>query len=145
MMLVIYGVKCGVPEQQVKKDALALIPEFTAIKPEDPFTKDDVRSAMDCYDDRYATFPIRDISKLSGIQIPRNKRNGRTQVAHCKLMRLIRDEINGHKDTWMNKDGRPQKKEIVAAWREKNPSGRKIDCERETGLSRHTVLKWWNG
>ena len=21
---------------------------------------------------------------------------------------------------------------------------RKIDCERETGLSRHTVLKWWD-
>lgn len=28
-------------------------------------------------------------------------------------------------------------------WRLTHPDGRKIDCERETGLSRHTVLKHW--
>ena len=26
----------------------------------------------------------------------------------------------------------------------KNPNGKKIDCEKETGISRPTVLKWWN-
>ena len=26
----------------------------------------------------------------------------------------------------------------------KNPKGRKIDCVRETGLSKPTVLKWWS-
>ncbi len=31
----------------------------------------------------------------------------------------------------------------VQNWRQQHPDGRKIDCERETGLSRHTVLKWW--
>lgn len=150
MMLVIYGVKCGVPEEQVKKDAMALIPEFTAIKPEEPFTKTDVRSAMDCYDDRYATFPIRDIAKLSGIPIPRNKRNGRPQKLHlagARAIQKVNDEFRG--TNWREGNGRPKgsgtKKEIVAAWREKHPEGRKIDCERETGLSRPTVLKWWNG
>ena len=127
---------------------MALIPEFTAIKPEEPFTKTDVRSAMDCYDDRYATFPIRDIAKLSGIPIQKNKRNGRKQSVHVGMMRVIQGFLDPD-GAWRNKDGRPKgsgtKKEIVAAWREKNPEGRKIDCERETGLSRHTVLKWWNG
>lgn len=148
MMLVIYGVKCGVPEEQVKKDAMALIPEFTAIKPEDPFTRDDVRSAMDCYDDRYATFPIRDIAKLSGIPIQKNKRNGRKQVVHMGLISTMRDFLHPN-GSWREGNGRPKgsgtKKEIVAAWREKHPEGRKIDCERETGLSRPTVLKWWDG
>jgi len=45
--------------------------------------------------------------------------------------------------TWRNKDGRPMKQDIVAAWQLAHPDGKKIDCERETGLSRHTVLKWW--
>lgn len=71
-----------------------------------------------------------------------NKRNGRTQEAHLKMARLIRDEINGNKD-WQNKEGAPTKKDIVQEWRKMNPNGKKIECERETGLSRHTVLKWW--
>ena len=25
----------------------------------------------------------------------------------------------------------------------RNPLGKKIECEKQTGLSRHTVLKWW--
>ena len=36
------------------------------------------------------------------------------------------------------------KKEMVLRWRRFNPEGRKIDCQRETGLSKPTVLKWWN-
>ena len=31
----------------------------------------------------------------------------------------------------------------VVEWRQLHPDGKKIECERETGLSRHTVLKWW--
>ena len=39
--------------------------------------------------------------------------------------------------------GRPDKAKIVQEWRKNNPDSRKIDCEKDTGLSRHTVLKWW--
>lgn len=35
-------------------------------------------------------------------------------------------------------------KQIIKDWREQHPNGRKVDCEKETGLSRPTVLKWWN-
>ncbi len=45
------------------------------------------------------------------------------------------------------KEGRPkgsgEKSKIVEEWKQQHPDGKKIDCERETGLSRHTVLKWW--
>lgn len=32
----------------------------------------------------------------------------------------------------------------VPKWRESHPLGTKADCERDTGMSRHTVLKWWS-
>ena len=58
-------------------------------------------------------------------------------------MNFVRDEINGNKD-WRNKDGAPLKRDLVLEWRKANPDGRKIDCHRETGLSRMTIDKWWD-
>lgn len=34
--------------------------------------------------------------------------------------------------------------EIVKDWKTKNPNSRKIECNRETGLSRPTIDKYWN-
>ena len=58
-------------------------------------------------------------------------------------MNAIRD-IEHPDGTWRNKEGRPDKEKIVEEWRNAHPDGKKIDCERETGLSRPTVLKWWD-
>lgn len=44
---------------------------------------------------------------------------------------------------WRNKDGRPDKKEIIKKWREKNPTGKKIDCHRDTKIDPKTIRKWW--
>lgn len=45
-------------------------------------------------------------------------------------------------------EGRPKgsgtKQAIIQAWRKNNPGGKKIDCHRETGLSRPTIDKWWD-
>lgn len=35
------------------------------------------------------------------------------------------------------------KKHIIIEWRQKNPNGSKLRCEKETGISRMTVYKWW--
>lgn len=40
--------------------------------------------------------------------------------------------------------GRPSKAHLVKEWRQNNPSGTKIQCERETGISRPTILKHWD-
>lgn len=146
MCLAIYGVKCDVPFEKVQKDAYKLIPFMNSLNPQEPFTKHDVDVALECYDERYCTFPRKDISKISGIHIEPNKRNGRTQADHVKLMNFIRDELNGNKD-WRNKDGRPAgtgtAEEKVLQWRKKNPQGKKAACIKETGLSKPTVYKWW--
>lgn len=37
------------------------------------------------------------------------------------------------------------RQEIIRQWRVSNPNGKKIDCEKETGISRPTILKYWDG
>ena len=143
MCLAIYGVKSGVSEEQVKKDALELLPFLNNLSETEPFTKNDINSALDCFDERYITFPIKDISKLSGIVIEKNKRNGRKQVVHLGRARALQnfDDPDGE---WRNKEGRPTVEKIVREWQENNPKGTKAECIRQTGLSKPTVYKWWN-
>lgn len=148
MCLAIYAAKCNISAEELKKDALDFVPYLNGINEASPFTKEDVKSALECFDRKYCTFPIMDIEKISGIPIKRNKRNGQKQKDHLEEARAIRDiRMRRQGRDWRNKDGRPKcsgtKAQLVHEWRFAHPVGRKIDCERETGLSRPTVLKWW--
>lgn len=149
MVLAIYAAKCDVEEKKVKEDAESLIPYLNSLNPKEPFTQNDVRVALECYDKRYCTFPITDIVKLTQIEIKRNKRNYRSQEIHLEIARATRDinqRINGTK--WTDKNGRPkgsgEKKEIVAQWKHDNPNGSKYRCQKDTGLSKNTIKKWWD-
>lgn len=144
MVLSIYAIKCDIGREELERDAYALIPFLNNLDDKNPFTEDDVRSALECYDESYNTFPLKDIEKITAIRIERNKRNYRTQEQHlagARAIQEINDRFNG--TNWREGNGRKSKKDIVEEWRSVHPSGRKIDCERDTGLSRHTVLKWW--
>lgn len=142
MCLCIYGVKLDVPEKKVRADAMALLPYLNDINPEEPFTKEDIKSALECYDDRYATFPRKDLQSLSGIEIPPNKRNYRKRADHVKLMNAMKQLKKQFGEEV--KEGRPTAEEIVKEWQRNNPGKKKVDCIRETGLSKPTVYKWWN-
>lgn len=142
MCLAIYGIKCRKDYEEVRQDALSLIPFLNAINPDEPFTEEDCKAALECYDLRYCTFPIKDIVKISGIPIEKNKRNGRKQAVHLSRVRVLQDFDDPDRN-WINKDGRPKKENIVQQWQADNPDGRKIDCIRATGLSKPTVYKWW--
>lgn len=141
--LVVYAAKCGVPLEEVEHDALSLLEEFNKINPEAPFTEDDVFAALKAYDEEHKSFTRDEISKLSAIEIPANKRNGRTQAEHVKLMNFVRDEINGNKD-WRNENGRPSEEKKIYEYLQKNPFARKCDVVRGTGLSRPTVYKYFD-
>ena len=141
MTLCTYAKKCGVSREVLEKDAYGLIPFMNTLG--SAFTEDDVLHALQAYDDSYITYPIKTIEERTDIKIERNKRNGRKQEQHIKIMNAIRD-IEHPDGTWRNKEGRPDKEKIVEEWRNAHPDGKKIDCERETGLSRPTVLKWWD-
>lgn len=145
MCLAIYAIKCRKPFNELQRDAYELIPFLNDINKSEPFTKEDVDSALECYDLRYCTFPIKDIEKLSAIEIPKNKRNGRNREVHLMGARAIQ-EINdrANNTNWREGNGRPKAAETVWNWRENNPLRKKADCIRETGLSKPTVYKWWD-
>lgn len=141
MTLCTYAKKCGVSREVLEEDAYGLIPFMNTLGSE--FTEDDVLHALQAYDDSYITYPIKTIEERTDIKIERNKRNGRKQEQHIKIMNAIRD-IEHPDGTWRNKDGRPTKAYIVKEWRKNKPNGKKVDCIRDTGLSKPTVLKWWD-
>ena len=144
MILVIYAVKSGVSYEEVEKDAYGMIQYLNSINEAHPFDEFDVKSALDCYELRFKTFPIEDISRLSGIPIKKNKRNGRKQAVHLKgarAIQLINDEANG--TNWREGNGRKTKQQEILEWRNLHPDGKKAECIRDTGLSKPTVYKWW--
>lgn len=145
MCLSVYAKKCGISREELEEDAFGLVEHMEKLttKEDNHFTRLDVLSALEAYNDKYITFPIDTIATLTNIKIEKNKRNGRKRAEHIKLMNFIREEINGNKD-WRYKGGsKPRKKNIVEEWQVKNPNGTKAQCIRETGVSRPTVMKYW--
>ena len=143
MCMSIYASKCDVPKAKLRKDMQIVFEELKTIEHENPLVKEDMESALEAYSKEYWNFTIDNISKLTDVRIEKNKRNGRKQSAHMRRITLLRDD-DYPDGSWRNKNGRPTAQQIVCEWREANPEGRKIDCQRETGLSRPTVLKWWD-
>lgn len=145
MCLAIYAYKCDVPKQKLRQDMRTAFEDLQMVKHENALTEEDIRSAMEAYDREYYNFTITDIEKLTNVRIERNKRNGRKQEQHLKLARgqlaILKDigEVSQGR-----KVGSGTAQQRVYDWRSQHSDGKKIECERETGLSRHTVLKWWN-
>lgn len=145
MCLAIYGVKCNVPYDQVEQDAYDFVPFLNDINPTEPFTASDVESALECYDHRYCTFPIKDIETISGISIERNKRNGRDQKRHLARARAVQmvDDPDG---SWRNDKGRPvgsgTKERVVREYMEAHPEASVSEIAKAVGVSRPTVYKY---
>jgi hypothetical protein len=150
MCLSVYAVKCGIPYEELERDAYSLLQRFELLtdSEENHFTEKDVEAALDMYrnpDEQLYTYTIAYISAHSGIPIERNKRNGRKQTDHLVVARIMREaKIKIGEDA---KGGRPvgsNKSQIVANWQKEHPDSKKADCIRETGLDKKTVYKWWN-
>lgn len=143
MCLAIYAYKCGVPKKQLRQDMQQAFEDLQKVKHENVLTEDDIRSALEAYDKEYYNFMISDIEALTDVRIEKNKRNGRKQEQHIKIMNAIRD-IEHPNGAWRNISGRPSVREQVFRWREQHPESRKADCHRDTGLDPKTIRKWWD-
>lgn len=97
---------------------------------------------MKGFDSAFVTYPIGSIIYRSGISIEKNKRNGRKQKEHIKIMNFIRDEVNQNKN-WRDGNGRPSAQAKVEEWQIMNPTGTKAECNRQTKLDPKTIRKWW--
>lgn len=144
MCLAIYAKKCGIPKAELEEDAFGMIERLDKLTQDEGnhFTRADVLSALELYNDSYITFPIESISTLTNVRIDRNKRNGRKQVVHLERARLVQsfDDPNGE---WRNKEGRPSAEPIIKAYLKKHPEAKKSEVIRETGLSKPTVYKYY--
>ncbi len=89
--------------------SLELLPMFDDISDDEHnrFTKRDVLDAMNMYQENYVTYSRAEVERVSGISVPPNKRNGRKQEQHIKIMNAIRD-IEHPDGEWRNKEGRPK-------------------------------------
>lgn len=157
MMLAVYAQKCAyydpkhnphpVTYEELENDAFSFLQPFDEKTTDEHnhFISADVLDALEAYNERWVTYPRNSIEYKTGIAIPANRRNGRKQDLHLKgarALQKINDEANG--TDWRSGNGRHSKGPVVRQWRRENPSGRKVDCIRETGLSKPTVYKYWN-
>ena len=146
MLLCIYAIKCDISEDELRKDCYRLLDVFDSLTPDgssNSFTEKDVEDALQSfYDKGLVTYPRNSVSKLSGLYIEPNKRNGRKQENHLQLARAMKKAKSELGEDVLG--GRPQLIDTVFQWRLANPSGTKAQCIRETKLSKPTVYKWWN-
>lgn len=160
-MLAIYAIKCGnydakknpnpVTQEEFEADAWSLLDDFDSRtkKENNAFTEYDVMCAIQVYEDRgMITYPVGSISHKSGITIERNARNGQKQEWHLEDARERKRKMKQRGQSFKNPEGRPKgsskQKIMVWEWRRNNPTGKKADCIRATGLNKKTVYRWWD-
>lgn len=144
MVLAIYAKKAGIDRDELERTAFKLVEPFDKLTEDEinRFTREDVLSALEMFNDNYITFPIDSIVNLTDIQIEKNKRNHRRQTLHLKLARANKAILKEAGE--MKQEGRPTKAAAVKEWRQQNPNGSKADCIKETGISKPTVYKHWD-
>ena len=140
-----YGMKAEIPIEEVLEDALSMVDDLNSLteKPHNQFTPDDVYAAMIYYERKYIKMGRDGIKRLTNIDIGETKRNGRSQERHLGRARTLQDfeYPNGE---WRNKNGAPTKQQLVEIWQRDNPGGTMYRCQKDLGISKNTVKKWWN-
>lgn len=139
---------CGIEKKQLKSDLRKLMEWLNETHEEsNPFTWEDVESALKAYSPDYVKVTIDFVNKhckCTNLVKHNSKRNKKPtpqklHLAKARASLSVMNQFTGHA-----LQGRKSKKELVQEWRTNNPTGRKVDCERELKLSKHTILKWWD-
>ena len=142
--LAAYAVKCNIAEDELRKDAYSLLDYMNSLQ--NDFTQDDIEAALNFYQESYITFPRDEIKKISGLDMPVNRRNGRKQDVHLELARFARDLNYKNKGDWRAGNGRPKnsgtKKQLVLDYAKEHPTSNHSQIARELNISRPTVIKW---
>lgn len=147
--LAAYADKCGVPYDELERDALALVPhmESLTVREDNHFTEEDALVAISSYGDGIIHKLHRDrIERRTQIEIPGNKRNGRKQRVHlmgARAIQQINDEVNG--TNWRDGNGRKPKCDEIRAFASEHQDMNHSEIARALGVSRPTVIKWLKG
>lgn len=141
-VLAAYARKCGIPYDELESDALALVPtlEGLTVREDNHFTEDHALAAIEAYYDPIIHKLTRErIERRTAIELPKNKRNGRSQAKHLEGARAIRDINN---DNWREGNGRKPKADLVRKYAAEHPDANHSEIARALGISRPTVIKW---
>ena len=142
LCLAAYAQKCGIPDDMLHKDMERCRVELDKLSPpSNPQTVADLDKAMKAHQERFRTLPREKVSELSGLFIPKAKRNYRPQAVHVKIMVATRDILypNGE---WRNKEGRPSKSEEVKRYIQEHSQDNVSKLARGCGVSRPTIYKY---
>lgn len=133
--------KCNVPQEELEKDLLSLLPDYNKGATRQIKEKE-IYSAMKMYNPKAMLTNRESLENWQGWEYKPIKRNGRKQAEHLERARLVQtlDYPNG---AWRNKEGRPTKEYIVREYLELHPNATKTDVVRNTGLTYNTVRKYW--
>lgn len=142
LALAVYARKCDIPRDELEKDALSLVSllDSRTNSEDNHFTASDVMKALEAYDAKYITVPRRTIEQLTNIEIPPNKRNGRTrqqQIAIVNAMNTVKRSMGENLGA-----GRPDKKMLVANYYRAHPNCSVRGCAKDLGISTATAQKW---
>lgn len=143
MCAAIFAQKSGISRERLEQDILSMTDYLDSLGTTDDerFSPDEALKACSAFDNpRYLFMRRETLERLSGITIPKSKRNYRKQALHLKLARANLAILN--EESGKALQGRPTKRELVLGFARLHPdySNRKIALE--LGISKDTVNKW---
>lgn len=155
--LALYAVKCAIPKEEATRllreafEHLSKVQDSTHGALEERDWKDAIKKLNLTPSEVNINMNV--LEHKTCIEITRNRRNHQSQKDHLEEARAIRDirmKRQGKED-WRMGNGRPkgstnkeyQKLQVIIDYLKRNPhnTGTNI-ITRETGLSKHTVIKW---
>lgn len=158
-ILAAWAWNCKIPYSQLQQDAYDLMDQFNEIPNEVgeriPFDIHDCNAALSIYREHKETEVWRPIRlsrrktvRIAAVHIEPSKRNFRKRSAHLQYMnesyKLKHDETRGGDGEETR--GRKSLEDLVRQWREEHPGvENKSLCAKELGISRPTVIRWWDG
>jgi hypothetical protein len=123
-----YAIKAAIPTKKFMDDLFVLAEAL-----EDHFPKEVINCHLsetialaDEAPGKLKVWSLKYIEKLSGLKIPRNKRNFRTRQEHLKLVH----------------EAQSKEKEVLR-WQKEHPGGTRAQCARELGIDWDTANRWW--
>ena len=146
MCMAIFASKCNVPREKLKADMKEIFEEIAKIPHKNELTQADMAAALEAYSKEYYDTSIVEINYWTGVEIEKNKRNGRSQARHLAIARMDKEHLK-ETGTLKNPEGRPagksKERDKVREYRLEHPDAGPTDCIRDTGISRNTVYRWW--
>ena len=144
--------KCGIERDELEEDAFGLLDGLQELDtPDNPFTEEDLLSALDAFEDgrgdgRSRRYTRAYLERKTAIPMPAKKRNGRSREAQLKIARFTQD-MDDPEGSWR---GRPKgsknksnpKRDKILAYVAEHPDANHSEIARELGVSRTTVIKW---